>query len=246
MSKDCQCWAFLPFWTTSFKRCSIEVFELIQTRGWRAPTCLLLKKICTFCQSNVEPWLWKCCSLQSSAISIHHDIHISHRNHIQVVRFRKRTERLGFHQRALNQIWQKLTIWHRNWIERTVPSFQIVSKPRMVLMLILISSTTSLLILISSPWLLVWCSRNCWFSIRIAWCWKWWMLKRWGIIRSCWFTMRVANICHDYIGFIFLLLLGIAEGFCLASLAARDTLDSSTFEGTLDAFSNRQYMGEVW
>lgn len=155
----------------------------------------------------------------------------------------QRPQRFRIHKRGLNQRLMNMTVWHRNCIKRIIPSFQVVTRP----ILALISSTLGSLIWIRrDPGLMVWSSRNCWLPIRIAWCWKWWLLKRWRTIRFWRCTMRILNIFHDCIDYIIFFLLGDAEGFCLTSLAARDVLDSSTFEDALDAFSNFHQVKEAW
>lgn len=246
MPHDCQCWGWFHVWYTEFRRCplrsshlaNLEV-EVHQQASFSKDYVLVVDQLLYFRFECVAIFSWV--PYRSSMISTLHIGTVPRREWLLI-----RLQRFWIHQRALNQRLQKLTVRHGNQIKMNVPSFQVVLKPMLALMLILISSALGLLIwMMSDPWLSVWGFRHCWFLIRIAWRWKWWPLKRWRIIRSCWCTMRILDIFHDYISFI-LLLLGIPKGFILSILTARGILDFSALETALDALSHHHQVREAW
>lgn len=145
MHHDFQHWGWLLVWSTDFKRCSLR-------------------------SSNLSGW----------EVDIHHQVsflkvHVLVINQLLYFRFEcvAILQRFWIHQLALHQRLYELIVHLKNWIKRSISSFQVVSRPMLVLTLILISSTFGLLIWMrSDPRLLVRHSRHCWFLIRIVWHWK--------------------------------------------------------------------------
>src|ERR1044072_432323 len=145
---------------------------------------------------------------------------------------------LGNHQRALNQMWKKLTVGNWNWIKRSIPSFQITSRYAWILMLTLISTALSLFPRMrSTPWLLVlWTEKHRVLILNSCY------IRRLTIRYRRW-SLRSFPNC---IGFIILFFhLRTSEGFFLISLATRGILEFSTFETALNAFSHHHQVRET-
>lgn len=132
-SNDRQCWGYLHVWTTNFRRCplkssnsfrrEVDVHQQVSFQKGYVP---FFDQLLRFGLESIAVLSWM--SYYSNMISTLHLRIIS-----MWVWFQQQPKRLGPHQRALKQIWQKLTIWHRDWIERSTHSFQIIYRSGMIL-----------------------------------------------------------------------------------------------------------------